>query len=273
MVRFAPISVNPYTKPQPEITLTPIERVCNTATELVLPFAITQGDIAEARFFLTLMDSKGKTIVSDAELTVNATEGTLTYTLPGQLSAGKHTVTVEVWDALGCVATATLPIELALDGQIYSKWNDVLLVDNSQGLYSAYQWYENGQPLSGKTDQVLYLPDGMNGTYTCLLTTAEGQLFTCEYEFEDIPRSADQQFSDNDITVLPNRVKAGGVVAVQQSQSETLRLILMSATGQRIGEYTQTDSKQLISMPAVQGVYLLRITSDSGMQTAKIVVY
>ena len=62
-------------------------------------------------------------------------------------------------------------------------------------------------------------------------------------------------------------------MAVQQSQSETLRLILMSATGQRIGEYTQTDSKQLICMPAVQGVYLLRITSDSGMQTAKIVVY
>ena len=271
VVRFAPISVNPYTKPQPEITLTPIERVCNTATELVMPFAITQGDIAEAS--LTLTDSKGKTIVSDAELTVNATKDTLTYTLPGQLSAGKHTLMVEVRDTLDCVATATLLIELALDGQIYSKWNDVLLVDNSQGLYSAYQWYENGQPLSGKTDQVLYLPDGMKGTYTCLLTTAEGQLFTCEYEFEDIPRSADQQFSDNDITVLPNRVKAGGVVAVQQSQSETLRLILMSATGQRIGEYTQTDSKQLICMPAVQGVYLLRITSDSGMQTAKIVVY
>lgn len=271
VVRFAPISVNPYTKPQPEITLTPIERVCNTATELVMPFAITQGDIAEAS--LTLTDSKGKTIVSDAELTVNATKDTLTYTLPEQLSAGKHTLMVEVRDTLDCVATATLPIELALDGQIYSKWNDVLLVDNSQGLYSAYQWYENGQLLSGKTDQVLYLPDGMKGTYTCLLTTAEGQLFTCEYEFEDIPRSADQQFSDNDITVLPNRVKAGGVVAVQQSQSETLRLILMSTTGQRIGEYTQTDSKQLICMPAVQGVYLLRITSDSGMQTAKIVVY
>jgi len=271
VVRFAPISVNPYTKPQPEITLTPIERVCNTATELVLPFAITQGDIAEAS--LTLTDSKEQTIVSDAELTINATKDTLTYTLPGQLSAGKHTLMVEVRDTLECVATATLPIELALDGQIYSKWNDVLLVDNSQGLYSAYQWYENGQPLSGKTDQVLYLPDGMKGTYTCLLTTPEGKLFTCEYEFEDIPRSADQQFSDNDITVLPNRVKAGGVVAVQQSQSETLRLILMSATGQRIGEYTQTDSKQLICMPVVQGVYLLRITSDSGMQTAKIVVY
>ena len=271
VVRFAPISVNPYTKPQPEITLTPIERVCNTATELVLPFAITQGDIAEAS--LTLTDSKEQTIVSDAELTVNATKDTLTYALHEQLSAGKHTVTVEVRDTLDCVATATLPIELALDGQIYSKWNDVLLVDNSQGLYSAYQWYENGQPLSGKTDQVLYLPDGMNGTYTCLLTTAEGKLFTCEYEFEDIPRSADQQFSDNDITVLPNRVKAGGVVAVQQSQSEMLRLILLSTTGQRIGEYTQTDSKQLICMPAVQGVYLLRITSDSGMQTAKIVVY
>jgi hypothetical protein len=65
----------------------------------------------------------------------------------------------------------------------------------------------------------------------------------------------------------------GGSVTVQQSELESLHLVLLSATGQRIAELTQTESKQLVDMPSVQGVYMLRIESSSGVQAVKIVVY
>lgn len=267
----ASVLANPYTKPKPLISLNAIDRLCNSEAELNLPFVITQGDIDEAT--ITLTDSKGKTVLSNAAMDINDSKDTLSYLLAEQLSAGKYTVSVEARDTLDCVTTATLPIELAEDGVVFSKWTDVLLVDNTLGLYTAYQWYENGQPLQGKNEQVLYLPGGMNGTYTCLLTTADGQIFTCEYAFADIPRSADNQQSANHITVLPNRVKAGGMVTVQQSEQETLRLILLSATGQRVAEYTQTESAKLVDVPGVQGIYLLRVASESDVQTVKIVVY
>ena len=159
-------------------------------------------------------------------------------------------------------------------GVVYSKWTDVLLVDNTAGLYTAYQWYEDGKPLEGQTDQVLYMPEGMYGTYTCRMMTADGEIYTCDYVFADIPRSADNRNNDpNHITVLPNRVRMGNAVTVQQSMNETIRLLLMSSTGQRIAEYTQTESTQLVEMPSVQGIYLLRIDSENNVRTEKIVVY
>ena len=273
---YGPYNINPYTMPQPLISLTPVDHICNSETELILPFAITQGDIDKAT--LTLVDNKGKTVVDKAALTINDSKDTLTYLLPEPLNAGKHMVSVEAHDALDCATTATLPIELAQDRVIYSKWNDVLLVDNSAGLYAGYQWYENDKPV-GDNSQVLYRTDGMtNNSYYCLLTLKDGgQIYTCEYIFQDITPSVEEQqpseSATNRIVVRPNRVVQGGAVTVQQSEPETLRLVLLSSTGQRLAEYTQTESTHRIDMPSVQGVYLLRIASDNGIQTVKIVVY
>ena len=128
-------------------------------------------------------------------------------------------------------------------------------------------------------DQVLYLPNGNVSTasYYCLITLADGrQIYTCDYAFDAIPRSADHPADDrsaNEIIVRPNRVPMGGSVSVMQSLQENLRLVLMSATGQRIAEYAQTESSWIVDMPSVQGVYLLRIASPADVQTVKIVVY
>ena len=266
-----PIFVTPYVKPEPRIALTPIGRVCDSETELLLPFVITNGDISTAS--LTLVDRKGNTVISNALLTINDSRDTLSYLLSASLEAGIHTATVEAQDTLECTTSANLSIEVALDGQIYSKWTDVLLIDNAEGKYTGYQWFENGLALDGQTDQTLYLPEGMSGTYTCLLTTDEGQFYTCEYAFADIPRSADHQRSSNHITVLPNRVQRGGLVTVHQSEPENLHLVLLSSTGQQLADLTQTESSKSVEMPTIQGVYLMRIEAIDSVETVKIVVY
>ncbi len=268
------LDINTYTKPKPLISLTAIDRLCNNETELILPLVITQGDIDEAA--LTLTNSKGEKVITAADMLINAAHDTLSYDLPSQLAAGKYTATVEARDTLGCETSATQSVEFAIDGVVFSKWTDVLLVDNADGLFTGYQWYENDKLLEGKTDQVLYLPEGMSGkSYYCVLQTAEGAIYTCVSDFGDLPRSADnpKTQSANHITVLPNRVATNGAVTVRQSLDENLHLILMSATGKRVAEYSQTDAAMLIDMPGVQGIYLLRIESDSDVQTVKIVVY
>ncbi len=268
------LDINPYTKPKPLISLTAIDRLCNNETELILPLVITQGDIDEAT--LTLTNSKGVKVITAADMSINVAHDTLSYNLPAQLAAGKYTAIVEARDTLDCETSASQSIEFALDGVVFSKWTDVLLVDNEGGLFTGYQWYENGKLLEGKTDQVLYLPEGMSGkSYYCVLQTAEGAIYTCVSDFGDLPRSADnpKTQSANHITVLPNRVATNGAVTVRQSLDENLHLILMSATGKRVAEYTQQEATKLIDMPGVQGIYLLRIESDSDVQTVKIVVY
>ncbi|MBO6075430.1 MAG: T9SS type A sorting domain-containing protein [Paludibacteraceae bacterium] len=268
------LDINAYTKPKPLISLTAIDRLCNNETELILPLVITQGDIDEAT--LTLTNSKGEKVITAADMLINAAHDTLSYNLPSQLAAGKYTATVDARDTLGCETSATQSVEFAIDGVVFSKWTDVLLVDNAGGLFTGYQWYENDKLLEGKTDQVLYLPEGMSGkSYYCVLQTAEGAIYTCVSDFGDLPRSADnpKTQSANHITVLPNRVATNGAVTVHQSLDENLHLILMSATGKRVAEYNQTDATKLIDMPGVQGIYLLRIETESDVQTVKIVVY
>lgn len=103
------MDINPYINPQPFISLTPIAPLCDTEKELVLPFAVKQGDIAEATLTLT-----GST-VANAALDINAPHDTLTYTLPDKLTSGKHTAIVEARNALGCFTTAELSIDVAQD--------------------------------------------------------------------------------------------------------------------------------------------------------------
>ena len=113
-------------------------------------------------------------------------------------------------------------------------------------------------------------------SYYCLLRTAEGDIYTCERVFGgDMPRSADnpKPQTTNHITVLPNRVAVNDAVTVRQSANENLHLILMSATGKRVAEYRQQEAAKLVTMPGVQGIYLLRIEAESDVQTVKIVVY
>lgn len=112
---------------------------------------------------------------------------------------------VEARNASGCVTTAELPIEVAQDSIIYSKWTEVLIVDNHAGLYTAYQWYQNGQPVGN--EQVLHVPAGMSdNTYYCRLTLRDGsQIYTCEHAFDDFKRSAEHQQESLSDTVDADR--------------------------------------------------------------------
>ena len=90
----------------------------------------------------------------------------------------------------------TLRLTVGDADAMYSKWTDVLFVENKDGRYVEFQWYENGYALDGETWQCLYNPDGLPGVYMCRMMTADGSSFvTCPYRFDEVPRSAD---SDTD---------------------------------------------------------------------------
>ena len=51
---------------------------------------------------------------------------------------------------------ATAPGKCCTEGRIFSKWDNVLFVNNGDSIYVAYQWYKNGAALNGETQQRLY---------------------------------------------------------------------------------------------------------------------
>ena len=72
---------------------------------------------------------------------------------------------------------------------------DVLFIDNHDHRYTGYQWFADGNAVSGETQQYLYRPEGLSSQPTlfqCRLTTTDGKtLYTCPMAFDDVPRSAD----------------------------------------------------------------------------------
>ena len=86
----------------------------------------------------------------------------------------------------------TLRLTVGDADAMYSKWSDVLFVENKDQRYVGFQWFENGMMLPGETQQRLYKPEGLPGVYMCEMTTSDGSRFvTCSYRFDQVPRSAD----------------------------------------------------------------------------------
>ena len=74
---------------------------------------------------------------------------------------------------------------------IYQKWGNTVFISNADNQYTAYQWYCNGQPIAGATEQFFYDPNGLNGSYHVVVTLADGtKQASCPTEFSAIAPSA-----------------------------------------------------------------------------------
>ena len=188
------------------------------------------------------------------------------------------------WEKSYAEAIATVPqfSSCCVEGVLYSKWENVLFVDNGKGLYTAYQWYKNDQKLQGETKQRYYTGStpmaGTSDTYFCEVTRRDGMVErTCAHTFDECPRSADhtavEDIRVDGYAVYPTHVAAGGKVTVSKAFAGSAQASLLTLTGGVVSCEVLTNEQSTLTMPTMQGVYLLRITSGNLTHTAKIVVY
>lgn len=163
--------------------------------------------------------------------------GQMEYTLDKQ----KWILTIEDCTPVECVA------------RIYSKWNDLLLVDNADRRYTAYQWYCDSVAIAGATGQYYYeqgkvLADDGH-TYYCVATLASGEQETlCSMSFSDFPTAVSQ-----------NRKPAPAQVRVYTPAGKLL--------------YTGADDTDIYSR-LYQGCYIIyRETEDEEIITEKLIIY
>ena len=168
------------------------------------------------------------------------------------------------------------------EGRIFRKWDNVLFVNNGDSIYTAYQWYKNDNILPGETLQRLYTGstpmDGTTDLYHCVATRMDGIVEQfCAHTFNDFPESrkaaAVEDITLDGVTVYPTQVAAGGKVTVSKAFAGSAQASLLTLTGGVVSCEVLTNEQSTLTMPTMQGVYLLRITSGNLTHTAKIVVY
>lgn len=169
----------------PQVTVLQGEATCDTETQIRLPLSVVKGQPSDFS-----IDIKGTTYPAIME--ISGTDTVVVFSL-NTMTAGDYSGSLTVSEAgATCSSTTGIYFTIAISGQMYSKWTDLLFINNKEGLYEGYQWYNNGQEIEGETYQRLYNPEGLPGTYHCRLLTKDGVfIYTCPQSFSEVPRSAD----------------------------------------------------------------------------------
>lgn len=167
----------------PAVAVSSHATVCDSEDQIRLPFTLEAG--APDSFVIRINNA-------DYEATADGHE--LIFARPTNLQPGDYSSTITVGQkGIGCSTNVSVNIRIAAANLMYRKWEDVLFIDNSSKRFISYQWFDNGQEIAGGTDQYLYNPNGLPGTYCCQVTTTDGlTFFTCELPFEEVTRSRDE---------------------------------------------------------------------------------
>jgi hypothetical protein len=161
-------------------------------------------------------------------------------------------------------------IKLAKD-YIVKKFDDVILCDNSSNRFTAYQWYKNGQPISGATAQFYTEKSGLDGFYSLQVSTKEGAiLWSCEQEFKAT------KLKNATISAFPNPARSFEpfTVRITDLNDQDLKGAVMNIYNVQ-GSLVQTinEVKRVNSVKLPVGVYIgTVITSDQKRFTFKIIV-
>ncbi|MBR1631580.1 MAG: PKD domain-containing protein [Paludibacteraceae bacterium] len=187
--------------------------------------------------------------------------------IPYNARAGNYSVTVTVMQA-GIVRykelhafTLLYPADVLEQG-----WMDAVLVlthDYNGGYdFTGFQWYKNGQMLSGETGPYLYQPLTVGAAYQAMLTDVTGlTLMTC-------PLYAALQ---DDVSVYPTI--AGRRQQLRCISSQPAKVVIYDHMGQRVGEYDVCQGESELAAPAASGLYMAKVMMRSGSEkTIKIVV-
>ena len=253
---------------EPAIRLLPAAIICENAGQIRLPFMITEG--TPNRFDIRI---EGQTFTQE-----RGVSDTIVLARPETVSAGRHTAVITVRDTfVTCSSTVETEFVIADPDRMYRKWDDLVFIDNSENLFTAYQWYKNGLLLEGETAQYYFDPNRMSGTdtYFCRMVTATNDtLYSCETAFEDIVRSRDKsQEATQNISVSPTYIRTSGTIIIRQSEEEALTISVLDATGKLLGVHMQNEATGTISAPDQQGMYVVRVEGGDVVQTVKIIVH
>jgi len=175
-----------------------------------------------------------------------------------------------------------ITISIGADGYLHTKWSDVIFVDNndkngrpdaeSDLSFTAFQWYKDGELLSGATESFYYEQGGLNGIYYAVVTTADGTTMRlCDIEVR--PSTALAAVAVTDFSVFPVPATAGAqLTLVLPENAHTLDIY--NAFGTLVDTVAIGNRRVVeIHAPAAAGVYLLRAKLPSGaVKTIKLIV-
>lgn len=244
--------------------------VCADVEKLSIPFDIVEG--ALSRIDVKYGDKAKSAGFEDISLDPGA--NAVDLFLPEAVRPDTYDASLDFIDPI--CDTISYPVTFDVyyaPGIVRQKWNNVLAVQNSGyngGFdFSAFQWYKNGEPISGEVSSVLYLGEGVsfdiNDVYHVLLTRADDEV--------SMPSCPVTLVQKEDISAYPQQtvVPAGAPLKIANVRSD-VSVALYSVSGVLCYTGTVDTYSDQIVMPETVGVYVMVLKNGETEKHYKILV-
>lgn len=242
--------------------------LCADGEKLTIDYTMMQGhfDSLAVRFTSTTPQA-----VFYNQMIYDTLQSQVEYPFPNTTTPNRYHVQLEFYQHRACGNQIfELDFEVQYSASIVEqKWNDVLAILNSKynGGYSftAYQWYKDGQPISGENKPYLYQPLDITSEYSVALTRPDGTTIrTCAFT----------PTVHTDKTPFPTLATTAQRLPIRKSDPDSVitHVNIYTMLGQLYSCTVISDGEGWIIAPALPGNYVVELQYQEGEPQAQHLV-
>jgi hypothetical protein len=210
--------------------------------------------------------------VSYTALPTSDNIGTLVIPIAANTKDGTYTGTLKMKNELNS-ESPDYSFEFVVnvsENLIRTKFDDIILFNNADKRFVAYQWLMNGIEIPGATKQFYQSPVGLIGMYSVKLTTTDGKIvYTC-------PKVLFLFSAKAQVRVTPNPVKVNEVCKIEFSdftdeQLKKANLAVYTMQGACVYKSNAVESITELQLPD-HGAYIGKVSGAGNDYVFKIMV-
>jgi hypothetical protein len=174
------------------------------------------------------------------------------------------TVTITASDAgnkIYAPAAKSIDLTLNLSVEGLQKGNNMVLINNYQEQFKGYQWYKDGVPMAGETNQYYYTSEGLSGEYYCEVTTIKDETFNSNTLLVNVQKAL-EVYPSPALKSVGFNVEVKGFDQSELSNSVLKVYSLAGILVQQVSELTDVNAIYIDN----PGIYLLQTEGAVNVQ-------
>ncbi|MBP5501821.1 MAG: BspA family leucine-rich repeat surface protein [Bacteroidales bacterium] len=234
-------------------------------TTITLPFAIKSGVVNG--FILSFTDDK----LPKMEGQITNNDKNIIIDVPESLTSGVYNGTLVFTSAIDAESVEipiTLTANIVQDAAV-QLYTDVLIADNHEGIYNAFQWYKDGEPLAGATLQYYTEPKfDYTKSYSVELSGDGGKIMSCPVKWLSTAKVLNPS-----VKVYPNPAKQNELFTLEIldfDETQNYDIVIFTANGTLVKKISNVEKQTSVSLPA--GIYSGSLISGDDKKGFKLIV-
>ena len=185
----------------------------------------------------------------------------ITFFIPEDTQKGDYqaflTLTNDDYEAESDVITLNFTVE---QKGLKTKWDDVVYVPNPDNEFIEYQWIKNDEEIFGATKQFFSEIGGLDGSYTAIVTTKNGDKFRfcpleiTKIEVENAPK----------VNVYPNPAHPGQTITIQlENINSDCEIVIFNSTGLFVKKIEHVENQTQTSLSKGEYIGVAKFNNEN----------